>query len=935
MLGEMWDCQLGNLTAGKVSGGGGRNNIEQLADKYELRMGRKGGPLQEIWDKCGEGYKVCSRLSSQDTALHHKWRAKVTAIEESKDLTSLSLDELIGNLKVHEMIIKKDVEIVKAKVERKSLALKAKKESSDEECSTLKAKRVQEVFQNKRYGDPNHLIGECPKPPKDKNQRAFIRGSWSYNDEEDDEKVNNETCLVAQASSEICLGVDLEPDEWIKDRGCSKHMTGNQKLFSSYKAYNGASKKLVRNLSKLKFDQHLCDACKIGKQAHASHKAKNIVPMTRCLKLLHMDLFGSSAVRSYEGNRYTLVIVDDNSRHHPWWMMDDDLDEEDANKVTEKKNLENDIVDETVEIDEILVPQHRNMTIIGTKLVFRNKLDENGIVSRNKARLVAQGYNQQEGIDYDETYGPVARLKSIRILLAYACALDFKLFQVDVKSAFLNGFINESDSEVEVVFDKTANSRLSTSGKDGSDKGYDTNSLLEQWRDSYPDNDDYDPYDHDMYENHDMSEHLHSICDDLDITFCISEQWRDSYPDNDDYDPYDHDMYENHDMSEHLQSICDDLDITVFQDGLRRSWNDEEFKISLRLLLKALIDFSTKRESSKPKDQKVNQEKGGGEKNAQPKVDTARKPPTGKDKNLKTSYKSGGCFICDGPHRARDCPKKASLNGMSAHEDEEASDGGSMGSIRILNAIKAKMEESKVVRKGLQYVEATINGVKVCALVDSGATHNFVADDEAKRLGINATKGSGTIKAVNSLAKAIHGVAKDVWGKIGEWEGMIDLLVVPIDDFKVVLGLEFLDKVRAFPMPFANSLCILDGGKTFIVSTERDAKSGAKTLSAMQFKKGFNKSEPCYLVVTRLETDEGSNKVEVPKVIEQVLDEFKDVMPKELPKKLPPRREVDHTIELETGSKPPAKAPYRMPPPELEELRKQLKELIDAGYIRP
>ncbi|GKA03487.1 retrovirus-related pol polyprotein from transposon TNT 1-94 [Tanacetum coccineum] len=83
------------------------------------------------------------------------------------------------------------------------------------------------------------------------------------------------------------------------------------------------------------------------------------------------------------------------------------------------------------------------MTIIGTKWVFRNKLDENGVVSQNKARLVAQGYNQQEGIDYDETYAPVARLESIRILLAYACALDFKLFQMDVKSAFLNGFINE------------------------------------------------------------------------------------------------------------------------------------------------------------------------------------------------------------------------------------------------------------------------------------------------------------------------------------------------------------------------------------------------------------------------------------------------------------------------------------------------------------
>ncbi|GJS67043.1 zinc knuckle CX2CX4HX4C containing protein [Tanacetum coccineum] len=78
--------------------------------------------------------------------------------------------------------------------------------------------------------------------------------------------------------------------------------------------------------------------------------------------------------------------------------------------------------------------------------------------------------------------------------------------------------IIDSDSEVKVVFDETANLRISTSGKEGSDKGYGTNSLLEQWRDSYLDNNDYDPYDDDMYENHDMFEHLQSIYDDLDIT---------------------------------------------------------------------------------------------------------------------------------------------------------------------------------------------------------------------------------------------------------------------------------------------------------------------------------------------------------------------------------------------------------------------------------
>ncbi|GKE56290.1 zf-CCHC domain-containing protein, partial [Tanacetum coccineum] len=55
-----------------------------------------------------------------------------------------------------------------------------------------------------RCGDPNHLIGECPKPPKDKNQRAFVEGSWSDSNEEDDEKVKDETCLVTHASSEVC-----------------------------------------------------------------------------------------------------------------------------------------------------------------------------------------------------------------------------------------------------------------------------------------------------------------------------------------------------------------------------------------------------------------------------------------------------------------------------------------------------------------------------------------------------------------------------------------------------------------------------------------------------------------------------------------------------------------------------------------------------------
>jgi hypothetical protein len=89
-----------------------------------------------------------------------------------------------------------------------------------------------------------------------------------------------------------------------------------------------------------------------------------------------------------------------------------------------------------------LVPRP-NQNVVGTKWVFRNKQDEHGVVTRNKARLVAKGYSQVEGLDFDETYAPVARLESIRILLANATYHGLKLYQMDVKSAFLNGPIKE------------------------------------------------------------------------------------------------------------------------------------------------------------------------------------------------------------------------------------------------------------------------------------------------------------------------------------------------------------------------------------------------------------------------------------------------------------------------------------------------------------
>nr|GFB71160.1 retrovirus-related Pol polyprotein from transposon TNT 1-94 [Tanacetum cinerariifolium] len=78
-----------------------------------------------------------------------------------------------------------------------------------------------------------------------------------------------------------------------------------------------------------------------------------------------------------------------------------------------------------------------------TKWIFKNKKDERSLVIRNKAGLVVVGYSQQEGIDYDETFAPVSRIEAIRLFLAYAAHKDFKVFQMDVKTVFLNGILKE------------------------------------------------------------------------------------------------------------------------------------------------------------------------------------------------------------------------------------------------------------------------------------------------------------------------------------------------------------------------------------------------------------------------------------------------------------------------------------------------------------
>ncbi|GKB01575.1 copia protein [Tanacetum coccineum] len=303
-----------------------RQKLEEDAEKEELKGFLDIIPREDV----AEDVESLSNKIDQGVG------STVTAIEESKDLSSLALDELIDNLKVHEVVMEKDSKIYRGKKERvKSIALKAKKESSDDETSTsgsddeeyamAKGKSNRKCF---RCGDSNHLIGDYPKPSRNKDQKAFIGGSWSDNENDAKDKTNDETCLMAQSSNEVCLRTCLEPDEWIKDSGCSKHMTGNKSLFSTYKAYNGEPK-------------NVNEALKDG----------------------------------------SWVVA-----------MQEELNQFVANDVWD------------------LVPLPMSLSIIGTKWLFRNKSDENDIVSRNKARFVVEFYHSLE-VKRDEEERPYIEFK--------------------------------------------------------------------------------------------------------------------------------------------------------------------------------------------------------------------------------------------------------------------------------------------------------------------------------------------------------------------------------------------------------------------------------------------------------------------------------------------------------------------------------------------
>ncbi|GJX81460.1 retrovirus-related pol polyprotein from transposon TNT 1-94 [Tanacetum coccineum] len=166
-----------------------------------------------------------------------------------------------------------------------------------------------------------------------------------------------------------------------------------------------------------------CSSCEKGKHHRASFKTKQTFSIKKCLHLLHMDLFGPVTPRSINHEKYTFVIVDEYLR----WSQDKHID-----LVNIIGNPGAGMLTRAMAKQLCAASAH--------ECLFADFLSEE---EPKKARLVAQGYNQQEGIDYDETFAPVARLEAIRIFLAFATYMNIIVYQMDVKSAFLNGKLKE------------------------------------------------------------------------------------------------------------------------------------------------------------------------------------------------------------------------------------------------------------------------------------------------------------------------------------------------------------------------------------------------------------------------------------------------------------------------------------------------------------
>jgi hypothetical protein len=199
------------------------------------------------------------------------------------------------------------------------------------------------------------------------------------------------------------------------------------------------------------------------------------------------------------------------------------------------------------------------------------------------------------------------------------------------------------------------------------------------------------------------------------------------------------------------------------------------------------------------------------------------------------------CWICAKEHYAKNCPLKQKLNAL------EKEDNPYVGVLQVLNIVMEgeSMESQEKDETKLFYVQAKLNGKSVIAMVDSGVTHNFLREDMVQRLGLQPEPMQTTFKTVNTGVERVIGVAKDISLKLGDWCGKTSFTIVPMDDFEVVLGQEFMRKEKETPIPHMNSLAIFSGQTPCLIPTIR-RKEGGTHMSSLQMVVADNqRRKPC------------------------------------------------------------------------------------------
>ena len=262
-------------------------------------------------------------------------------------------------------------------------------------------------------------------------------------------------------------------------------------------------------------------------------------------------------------------------------------------------------------------------------------------------------------------------------------------------------------------------------------------------------------------------------------------------------------------------------------------------------------------------------------------------------------------------------------------------------------------------------IEGFFNGFPVKFLIDSGATDCFVSTAfvEAKELVLNKRKDKVKINLADGTTRVSKMYVKQACISFEEHMEFMDFTVINIPQYEAILGKSWLDRWNPAINWKENSLQWKMGKRTIKVAgvsdahTEKNASSlfqntvKIEEISVQRMRK-LAKTEQVYVAVVRanevteqeedptneeqvVTVNEDQTRTKYPMQVQELLNEFSDVFPKDLPAGLPPQRQLDHKIELVPGAEPPHRAPYRMSPQGLDELKKQLRDLTEKGYIQP